>query len=82
MGMAFALKRVNLMLEESLIQRLAQRAQREHKSASELARILLFRGLEQGADSQATLKHIRALRKKNQSPLDSATIVRKARDHQ
>lgn len=79
--MAAPLKRVNLMLDESLVTRLKREARSRHLSMSELARTLLNRELGTARrEPREALESIRRLRASLGPMPDSARIVREDRD--
>lgn len=78
--MATPLKRVNLMLDEGLVDRLRREARERHVSMSEMARILLDRGLQGPRDTEETLERLRKLRASIGPMPDSTEIVRRDRD--
>lgn len=78
--MASPLKRVNLMLDESLVERLRREAREHHVSMSEMARALLDRELGRSREPAETLERLRRLRDSFGPMPDSAEIVRKDRD--
>jgi hypothetical protein len=73
---AGALKHVDLMLEENLIERL----QEERVSMSELVSSLLCQDLGMQRDVQATVERIRLLRKTVGPMTDSTPAIRESRD--
>ncbi|HUF79445.1 MAG TPA: ribbon-helix-helix protein, CopG family [Thermoanaerobaculia bacterium] len=78
--MATLLKRVNLMLDETLVERLRREARARHVSMSEMARTLLDRELGRSRDPEATLERLQRLRESFGPMPDSAEIVRRDRD--
>lgn len=78
--MATPLKRVNLMLDEGLVDRLRRQAREHHVSMSEMARTLLDRGLQGPRDTEETLERLRKLREAFGPMPDSTQIVRRDRD--
>jgi len=78
--MASQLKRVNLMLDEGLVERLRRKAQEHHVSMSEMARDLLDRELSRSHGSAGTLERLRQLRDSFGPMSNSAEIIRKDRD--
>jgi plasmid stability protein len=78
--MASSLKRVNLMLDEGLVERLRREAQEHHVSMSEMARTLLGRELSPGHDPAEAIERLRQLRESFGPMPDSTEIVRKGRD--
>lgn len=78
--MATPLKRVNLMLDEGLIESLRREAWKHHVSMSEMVRTLLNRELSRARESAETLERLRRLRDSFGPMPDSAEIVRKDRD--
>lgn len=78
--MTTPLKRVNLMLDETLVERLRCEAREHHVSMSEMARTLLDRELGRPRDTAATLERLRRLRESLGPMRDSAEIVRRDRD--
>lgn len=78
--MAAPLKRVNLMLDEALVERLRREAREHHVSMSEMARTLLDRQLERPRDVEKTLERLRRLRESFGPMPDSTEIVRRDRD--
>jgi len=75
-----SLKRVNLMLDEGLVERLRREAREQHMSMSEMARTLLDRALGRAREPAETLERLRRLRDSFGPMPDSAEIVRKDRD--
>lgn len=78
--MASPLKRVNLMLDEALVERLRREAQEHRMSMSEMARTLLDRELGHGDEPTEVIERLRRLRESFGPMADSAEIVRKDRD--
>lgn len=78
--MASPLKRVNLMLDEGLVERLRREARKHHMSMSEMARNLLDRELGRPRESAEVLERLRRLRKAFGPMPDSAGIIREDRD--
>ena len=78
--MASPLKRVNLMLDEGLVERLRREAREHHVGMSEMARALLDRELGRSREPAETLERLRRLRDSFGPMPDSAEIVRKDRD--
>jgi CopG antitoxin of type II toxin-antitoxin system len=78
--MASPFKRVNLMLDEGLVERLRREAQEYHMSMSEMARTLLDRELSRTRGPAETLERLRRLRDSFGPMSDSAEIIRKDRD--
>jgi hypothetical protein len=78
--MATLLKRVNLMLDETLVERLRHEARDHHVSMSEMARTLLDRELGRSRDPEETLERLQRLRESFGPMPDSAEIVRRDRD--
>lgn len=78
--MASPLKRVNLMLDESLVERLRREAGKRRLSMSEMARTLLDRGLGRPQEAGETLERLRRLRESLGPMPDSTEIVRRDRD--
>jgi len=74
------LKRVNLMLDEALVERLRREARAHRVSMSEMARTLLDRGLERPRDPEAALERLRKLRESFGPMPDSTEVVRRDRD--
>jgi hypothetical protein len=75
------LKRVNLMLDESLVERLRREAQEHDVSMSEMARTLLDRQLLGRVGSPTeVLERLRRLRESFGPMTDSAKVVRRDRD--
>jgi len=78
--MSTPLKRVNLMLDEGLVERLRQEARKRHLSMSEMARTLLDRELRPRREAGEALERLRRLRESLGPMSDSAEIVRQDRD--
>jgi hypothetical protein len=78
--MAAALKRVNLMLDEPLLDRLRREARAQRLSMSEMARRLLARDLGLVRDARSTVARIRDLRRRIGPMPDSTATIRKSRD--
>ena len=78
--MATLLKRVNLMLDETLVERLRREARARHVSMSKMARTLLDRELGRSRDPEETLERLQRLRESFGPMPDSAEIVRRDRD--
>ncbi len=78
--MASPLKRVNLMLDEALVERLRREAQEHQVGISEMARTLLDRELGRGDEPAEAINRLRRLRDSFGPMADSAEIVRKDRD--
>jgi hypothetical protein len=78
--MGSPLKRVNLMLDEGLVERLRREARDHHVSMSEMARTLLDRELGRAHEPAEVLERLRRLRDSFGPMSDSAEIVRKDRD--
>jgi hypothetical protein len=78
--MASPYKRVNLMLDEGLVERLRREARERHMSMSEMARELLDRELSRTREPAETLERLRRLRDSFGPMPDSTEIVRKDRD--
>lgn len=78
--MSAPLKRVNLMLDEILVERLRREARAHHMSMSEMARTLLDRGLDRPRDPEEALERLRKLRESFGPMPDSSAIVRADRD--
>ncbi len=79
--MASALKHVDLMLEEDLVERLQVEAESRHVSMSELVSSLLSQDLGVQRDVAGAIARIRRLRKALGPMPDSAHLIREARDH-
>lgn len=75
-----SLKRVNLMLDEILVERLRREAREHHVSMSEMARTLLNRELGRAREPAEVLERLRRLRESLGPMPDSAEVVRKDRD--
>jgi plasmid stability protein len=75
-----SLKRVNLMLDEGLVERLRQEAREHHVSMSEMARTLLDRELGRAREPAEVLERLRRLRDSFGPLPDSAPLIRKDRD--
>lgn len=78
--MATSLKRVNLMLDEALVERLRREAETCRVSMSELARTLLDRELGGRRNTEHTLESLRRLRESFGPMPNSTEIVRRDRD--
>ena len=78
--MPTALKRINLILDESLIEKLRREARAQRVSMSEMARKLLARDLGLARDARSTLARIRDLRRRIGPMPDSTSTIRKSRD--
>ena len=78
--MSAPLKRVNLMLDEALVERLRREARAHQVSMSEMARTLLDRGLERPRDPEEALERLRKLRESFGPMPDGTEIVRRDRD--
>lgn len=78
--MPTALKRINLMLDEPLIEKLRREARAQRVSMSEMARKLLARDLGLARDARSTVERIRDLRRRIGRMPESTGIIRKSRD--
>ncbi len=78
--MARALKHVDLMLEEELVERLQGEAESRRVSMSELVSSLLSHDLGVQRDVQVTVERIRQLRKAVGPMPDSTPVIRESRD--
>ncbi len=78
--MATPLKKVDLLLEEDLVDRLNKEANARQVSLSELVGTLLSRDLSQPRDLRTVVEHIRSLRKALGPMPDSTDIIRESRD--
>lgn len=78
--MAGALKHVDLMLEEDLVERLQGEAESRRVSMSELVSSLLCRDMGMQRDVQASVERIRQLRKAVGPMPDSTPAIRESRD--
>jgi hypothetical protein len=78
--MARALKHVDLMLEEDLVERLQGEAESRRVSMSELVSSLLSQDLGVQRDVQDTVERIRQLRKVVGQMPDSTPVIRESRD--
>jgi hypothetical protein len=78
--MAKALKRVDLMLSEDLIERLRREAENRRIDLSELVGSLLLQNLGVKRDVRSTVERIRELRKAVGPMPDSTAVVRESRD--
>ena len=78
--MAGALKHVDLMLKEDLVERLQGEAESRRVSMSEFVSSLLCQDLGMPRDVQATVERIRQLRKAVGPMPDSAPVIRESRD--
>ncbi len=78
--MAAPLKRVNLMLDEVLVESLRREAKQREVSMSELVRTLLQRELGCPRDPEESLGRLRRLRETLGPMSDSAELVRRDRD--
>lgn len=78
--MAGALKHVDLMLEEELVERLQGEAESRRVSLSELVSSLLCQDPGMQRDVQATVERIRQLRKAVGPMPDSTPVIRESRD--
>ena len=78
--MASPLKRVTLMLDEGLVERLRREAREHHVSMSEMARALLTRELGRTPEPAPVIERLRWLRKSLGPMPGSAESVRKDRD--
>ena len=78
--MASVLKRVNLMLDEGLVERLRREAREQHMSMSEMARTLLDRELSHAREPAEVLERLRRLRESFGPMPDSTETIRKGRD--
>lgn len=79
--MAEALRKVDLMLERALIERLKEEAEHRRVSVSELVSSLLSRDLGLPQTSLETAERIRKLRRAKGAMPDSAALIRESRDH-
>jgi hypothetical protein len=78
--MARALKHVDLMLAEDLVERLREEAENRRVSLSELVGSLLAQDHGVQRDVQATVDRIRQLRKAAGPMPDSTPVIRESRD--
>jgi hypothetical protein len=78
--MARALKRVDLMLSEDLIERLQGEAESRRIDLSELIDSLLSQNLAVKRDVRGTVERIRQLRKAAGPMSDSTAVIRESRD--
>lgn len=78
--MANALRKVDLMLEETLVERLQEEAESRHVSVSDLVSSLLSNDLGVSRDVRGAIERIRQLRKAVGPMPDSTPIVRDSRD--
>lgn len=77
--MASTLKRINLMLDEGLVEKLRHAARKHQVSLSKMARILLERQLA-SAEDRHQLQRIRNLRVELGPMPDSTPAIREARE--
>jgi hypothetical protein len=75
-----SLKRVNLMLDDTLVERLRREARGQHVSMSEMARTILERELGRSREPAEVLERLRRLRESFGAMPDSAEVVRRDRD--
>jgi hypothetical protein len=80
MPMARALKHVDLELEEALVNRLHQEAEKRQLSLSELVGAMLSDDLGKTRDPRETAQRIRQLRKAIGPMPDSTPVIRTSRD--
>ena len=78
--MAAPLKKVDLLLEEDLVNRLNEEADARQVSLSDLVGMLLARDLNQPRNLRTVVEHIRSLRKALGPMPDSTAIIRESRD--
>lgn len=78
--MASTLKRVNLMLDEAVVEKLREAADERRVSMSEMARSLLARDLGLSPDRRSVADRIRQLREQIGDMPDSAEVIRRSRD--
>ena len=79
--MARALKHIDLILAEDLIERLREEAETRRVSMSELVGSLLSRDLGVQRDVELAVERIRQLRKAVGPMPDSTPVIRESRDH-
>jgi hypothetical protein len=75
-----SVKRINLMLDEPLIERLRREAESRGRSMSEVVRTSLARVLGLAHDPDEVLERIRGLRESLGRMPDSAAEIRASRD--
>jgi hypothetical protein len=78
--MARALKRVDLMLSEDLIERLREEAENRRIDLSELVGTLLSQNVGVKRDVRGTVERIRQLRTAVGPMSDSTAVIRESRD--
>jgi hypothetical protein len=78
--MAIALKHIDLMLAEDLLERLQEEAESRQMDLSDLVGTLLAQDLGVKRDVRATVERIRRLRKTLSPMSDSTADIREARD--
>lgn len=78
--MAEALRKVDLMLEEELVERLQEEAETRRVTVSELVGVLLSRDLGLARNALGTAERIRGLRKSLGPMPDSTKVIRESRD--
>jgi len=78
--MARALKHVDLMLAEDLVERLREEAENRQMNLSELVGSLLSQDLGVKRDVRSTVERIRELRKAVGPMSDSTEVIRESRD--
>jgi hypothetical protein len=78
--MAIALKHIDLMLAEDLIERLREEAENRRMDLSELVGSLLSQDLGVRRDVRVTVERIRQLRQAVGPMSDSTAVIRESRD--
>lgn len=79
--MAVALKRIDLMLDEDLIEKLEEESRLQKLSVSDVVRVLLARDLGLPRKGTGFVERIRNLRKEIGPMPDSTPLIRESRDH-
>ena len=79
--MAVPLKRIDLMLDEELIERLEEESRLQRVSVSDVVRGLLARDLGLPRTETGFVERIRSLRKEIGPMPDSTPLIRESRDH-
>lgn len=78
--MARALRKLDLLLEEALVDRLEKEAEHRHVSVSELVSSMLLHDLGLSRDASGAAERIRQLRKAIGPMPDSTPVIRESRD--
>lgn len=78
--MAIPLKRIDLLLDEDLVDRLEEESRRRQASVSDVVRDLLARDLGVVRENQGFVERIRQLREELGPTSNSTEIIRESRD--